>query len=102
MKDIFGKDIQRLKEKKLYLLDMDGTVYLDEILYDGVLDFLKKIEQNGGRYVFITNNASKSVKDYVAKMHRLGLPFIGEEHFFTSVQASCKMLKEKQSQFANL
>ena len=97
MKDIFGKECKALQEKKLYLLDMDGTVYLDEILFHGVAEFLQKIEENGGRYVFITNNASRSVKDYVAKMHRLGLKNITDEHFYTSVQASCKLLKEKHA-----
>ena len=73
MKDYFGVDADRLQNKKLYLFDMDGTVYLDETLFDGVPELLEKIEKQGGRYVFITTNASKSVKDYVAKMHRLGL-----------------------------
>lgn len=27
MKDYFGKDAERLKTKKLYLFDMDGTIY---------------------------------------------------------------------------
>ena len=28
-----------LKDKRLFLLDMDGTIYLDEQLFDGTLDF---------------------------------------------------------------
>lgn len=95
MKDYFGVDADRLQRKKLYLFDMDGTVYLDETLFDGVPELLEKIEKQGGRYVFITNNASKSVKDYIAKMHRLGLRQITAEHFFTSAQATLELLKEK-------
>ena len=34
-----------LKEKKLFLLDMDGTIYLDDYLFDGVLDFLDEISK---------------------------------------------------------
>ena len=41
-----------LKEKKLFLLDMDGTIYLDEELFDGTLDFLNYVKQIGGRYLF--------------------------------------------------
>ncbi len=93
--DIFGKDTKKLQGKKLFLLDMDGTVYLDELLFDGVEDFLSEVENRGGRYVFITNNSARSVKDYVAKMHRLGLTNITEEHFYTSAQAACELLKEK-------
>lgn len=95
MKDYFGKDASVLTKKKLFLFDMDGTVYLDETLFDGVAELLEQIEKDGGRYVFITNNASKSVKDYVAKMHRLGLKQITEKHFFTSAQATLSLLKEK-------
>ena len=95
MKDFYGKDITALKNKKLYLFDMDGTIYIDNDLFDGVPELLNKITKNGATYVFITNNASKSVKDYVAKLHRLGLTFVTEENFFTSAQASLALMQEK-------
>ncbi len=94
-RDILGKSIEKLKDTKLFLLDMDGTIYLDEQLFDFVPKFLSRIEENGGRYVFVTNNASKSVDDYVKKMHRIGLPNITAEHFYTSVQASCAHLRKR-------
>lgn len=97
MKDYYGKDATRLKDKKLFLFDMDGTIYLGDTLFEGVKELLQKIEKDGGRYVFITNNASKSVSDYVAKLHRLGLTQVGEEHFFTSAQATLMLLKEKHA-----
>ena len=97
MLDYFGKDATNLNDKKLYLFDMDGTIYLDNDLFDGVPELLEKITLNGGRYVFITNNASKSVVDYVAKLHRLGLTKVDESNFFTSVQASIEIMKKRHS-----
>ena len=97
MKDFYGVDATRLKDKKLFLFDMDGTIYLGENLFEGVPELLEKIKNNGGRYVFITNNASKSVQDYVAKLHRLGLTNVTEENFFTSAQAMLMLLKEKHA-----
>lgn len=94
-KDVLGKDYSSLQNKKLYLFDMDGTIYLDNDLFDGVDEFLNKISSNGGRYVFITNNSSKSVVDYVKKLHNLGLTYVTEENFFTSTQASTRLFKEK-------
>ena len=94
MKDFYGKDATRLKGKKLFLFDMDGTIYLGDTLFEGVPELLQKIEKDGGRYVFITNNASKSVRDYLAKLHRLGLHNVTEEHFFTSAQAMLMLLQE--------
>ena len=57
-----------LKEKKFFLLDMDGTIYLDNDLFDGTLDFLSAVKSSGGRYLFVTNNSSKSTDAYVKKL----------------------------------
>lgn len=82
-----------LSEKKLFLLDMDGTIYNENELFDGTLELLNEIEKAGGRYVFITNNSSRSVKDYIAKVNRMGIK-ADAENFFTSVQATILYLKE--------
>ena len=95
MKDYFGKDLAPLKEKKLFLFDMDGTIYLGSRLFDGVIELLQKIKNDGGRYVFITNNSSQSVVDYVAKLKRMGIEDVDEENFFTSTQAAVMIMKEK-------
>ena len=39
----------QLSEKRLFLLDMDGTIYLDERLFDGVPEFLRYVRRVGGR-----------------------------------------------------
>ena len=93
MTDYFGNDASCLKHKKLWLFDMDGTVYKEERVFDGTLDLLKKIASNGGRYVFITNNSSKSVADYINKMQRLNIP-ADENNFFTSSQATVLWLNQ--------
>ena len=62
-----------LRDKRLFLLDMDGTIYLDEQLFDGVKEFLAHIRTVGGRYLFLTNNSSRGVEGYIEKMRRLGI-----------------------------
>lgn len=94
MQDYFGKNADALKTKKLFLFDMDGTVYLENTLFDGVKELLQGIVAAGGTYVFITNNSSKSVTDYVQKMQRLGVAATAD-NFFTSTQAAVLLLKEK-------
>lgn len=94
MKDVLLKDCDCLKTKKLYLFDMDGTIYLDDKLFDGVKELLIDIDNRGGKYVFITNNSSKSVLDYIAKLERLGLK-VDKNNFFTSTQAAAMLFKEK-------
>jgi len=83
----------RLAEKRLFLLDMDGTIYLDEELFDGTIDFLNYVKEIGGRYLFLTNNSSRSVDAYVQKMARLGIETTAED-FLTSVDATVLYLQQ--------
>ena len=93
MLDYTGKSANKLKEKTLYLLDMDGTIYNENEIFDGTLGFLEEIERRGGQYVFITNNSSKSVEDYVQKVRAMGIK-AEYENFYTSGQATAMYLKE--------
>ena len=81
-----------LKNKKFFLLDMDGTIYLDNDLFDGTLDFLSAIKSAGGRYLFVTNNSSKSTDAYVQKLAKIGIEAC-EDDFLTSTDATCLYLK---------
>jgi HAD superfamily hydrolase (TIGR01450 family) len=76
-----------LKSMKLFLFDMDGTLYLGNRLYDFTIELLDTIKANGGKYLFMTNNSSKSVTDYIKKLHNLGIEATRED-FMTSSQAT--------------
>ncbi|MBE6695091.1 MAG: HAD-IIA family hydrolase [Ruminococcaceae bacterium] len=80
--------------KKLFLLDMDGTLYLDNDLFEGVHEFLAYIKEIGGRYLFFTNNSSKNVSKYVEKLNRLGISATSDD-FITSTEATVFYLKKK-------
>ena len=86
--------MKNLKDIKLFLLDMDGTIYLDERLFDGVTDFLQYVKNIGGRYMFLTNNSSKSVDKYIEKLSALGITAAADD-FLTSVDATVFYLKSK-------
>ena len=81
-----------LKNKKFFLLDMDGTIYLDNDLFDGTLDFLASVKASGGKYLFVTNNSSKSTDAYVKKLANIGIES-DEDDFLTSIDATCLYLK---------
>ena len=83
-----------LKDKKLFLLDMDGTIYLDNDLFDGTLEFLSLVKERGGRYLFVTNNSSKSTDAYVKKLKSIGIDAT-EDDFLTSTNATILYIKEK-------
>ena len=81
-----------LAEKRLFLLDMDGTIYLSETLFDGTLDFLRYVRAIGGRYLFLTNNSSRGTDAYIAKMARLGIEAFHDD-FLTSADATIRYLR---------
>ncbi len=83
-----------LKDKRLFLLDMDGTIYLENDLFDGTKDFLEYVKKVGGRYIFLTNNSSRSVDKYIEKLQNMGI-YSTTDDFVTSVNATVEYLSKK-------
>ena len=82
-----------VKGLKLYLFDMDGTLYLGDRLFDFTIALLERIRSSGGRYMFMTNNSSKSVQAYIEKLDKLGISAEYED-FITSSQATAYYLQK--------
>ncbi len=78
---------------KLFLFDQDGTLYLGNRLYDFTVPMLERIKATGRRYMFMTNNSSKSVEDYIKKLDKMGIKAVRED-FITSSQATAYYLKK--------
>ena len=61
-----------LQNKKLYIFDMDGTIYLGGKVFPFAVDFIRRLRAAGKRVLFFTNNASHSGDFYLEKLTRLG------------------------------
>ena len=61
-------DYNKLKEISLFVLDMDGTIYLGDKVLPGAIEFVHTARKMGKKVVFFTNNASKNPFDYVEKL----------------------------------
>ncbi len=83
-----------LSQKRLFLLDMDGTIYLDNELFPATKLFLDYVRSLGGRYLFLSNNSSRSVESYVKKLNGMGIEAVGDD-FLTSVSALIAYLKQR-------
>lgn len=87
------KKTELLKSIQLYLFDMDGTLYLGDRLFEFTRELLDTLKATGRRYLFMTNNSSKSVEDYIKKLEKLGIPALKED-FITSSQATAWYLQK--------
>ena len=81
-------------EKRLFLLDIDGTICVGNRLIPGADRFLNGLSEYGGDYVFITNNTTMSVADYRKKFAKLGIPTTSG-NFLTASVATAHYLKQK-------
>lgn len=81
----------KLNDIDCFALDMDGTIYLGEQWIEGAKEFLEEIQRVGKKYVFLTNNSSKSPEVYVEKLRRMGLE-TGVDRIITSGQAAISYL----------
>ena len=90
----FDKYISPLNEEQLLkacakirhvALDMDGTIYLGSTLFPYTQAFLQTLRDNGISYSFLTNNPTKSSKDYLSKLQQLGIDATEEQMYTSSI-----------------
>ena len=76
---------QRLAGIRHVALDMDGTIYMGNSLFPFTIPFLRRLREMGITYSFLTNNPSKSLDDYLLKLHKMGIEATEEEMYTTTV-----------------
>ncbi len=87
--------MNNLHEINTFLLDMDGTIYLGDRLFDCTLPFLELLRRQNKRYFFLTNNSSRNKGAYLEKLTRLGVP-VENDSVFTSGEATTIYLNAKK------
>ncbi len=81
-----------LNDKKLFIFDMDGTIYLGKNVFPFAIDFINHLRNDGRQILFFTNNASHSTDFYYTKLERIGFsPKKGE--IMTSGDVTIEFLK---------
>ena len=68
-----------LRDKELYIFDMDGTIYLDDEVFPFAIRFIQNLRAAKKRILFFTNNASHSHAFYIEKLTRLGFSPTNDE-----------------------
>ena len=85
---------KRLRDIRHVALDMDGTIYSGGTLFESTLPFLALMGELGIGHTFLTNNSSKSSKDYLARLRKIGITATPDQ-LYTSTQATIEYLREQ-------
>jgi HAD superfamily hydrolase (TIGR01450 family) len=88
---------KRLAAIRHVALDMDGTIYRGDTLFESTDPFLSLMKELGIGYTFLTNNPSKSVTDYLEHLRDIGITAT-EQQLYTSTQATIEYLREEWPQ----
>jgi HAD superfamily hydrolase (TIGR01450 family) len=87
-------DLAALQSCRLFLLDMDGTLYLGDQVYPGAIEFVETLRRQGRDFRYLTNNSSRAGEDYVNCCRSLGFP-CEPENVFTSGMATGLYLRRE-------
>ena len=87
-------NLEKLLNSKLFVLDMDGTLYLGDEVFAGAIDFINTLSETGRKYIYLTNNSSRAGIDYVTRLQNLGFP-CEMENVFTSGMATGSFLMDR-------
>ena len=85
-------DTAPLFDKKLYIFDRDGTIYLGSKIFPFAIRFINNLRAAGKKILFFTNNASHTTDFYVNKLTKLGFSPTREE-IMTSGDVTIEFLK---------
>lgn len=77
--------LDRVARIKHVALDMDGTIYMGKTLFPFTNSFLCGLRDLGIGYSFLTNNPSKSIDDYLAKLSDMGVEATREVMYTTAL-----------------
>jgi HAD superfamily hydrolase (TIGR01450 family) len=78
MQDLLNADkvfssLSSLNNKKLFFIDLDGTIFLGDQVIPGASNFISALRQYNKHFYFLSNNSSKSKMDYVKKLRSMDI-----------------------------
>ena len=84
-------NMEKLRNKKAFICDMDGVIYHGNRLLPGVKDFVEWLKENGKQFLFLTNASEWSLPELQQKLQRLGIT-VDVSRFYTSALATASFL----------
>jgi glycerol-1-phosphate dehydrogenase [NAD(P)+] len=87
------ENMKKINDIKCFVLDMDGTIYLGNELFECTKPFLERVRKTGREFFFFTNNSSKSRSAYVEKLSGMGIN-IEDDQMMISTHVAVKYLQK--------
>jgi NagD protein len=87
--------IEKIRNKKGFICDMDGVIYHGNKLLPGVKEFVEWLVSENKQFLFLTNSSERSPKELRDKLNRLGVD-VTEDHFYTSALATAAFLESQK------
>ncbi len=87
-------DASMLARIRYLLADLDGVFYRGDVPLPGAADFVRWLDRAGIPYLFLTNNSTRTPRQYAEKLARLGLP-VRPEQVLTSALATRAYLEAR-------
>jgi NagD protein len=86
----------KLQNIEAFVLDQDGTLYLEYQPFSWTVDFLEGLQKRGIRYLFLSNNSSKSNREHINKLAGLGIK-AAPEQILSSGEATIEYLQSQDN-----
>lgn len=86
--------LRRVSLKRGYIFDLDGTIYVDDLLIDGAIEAIQELRNDGHKIVFLTNKSIDTIDSYVKKLQRLGID-VSHEHVVNSNYLTARYLSSR-------
>jgi NagD protein len=88
-------ELAEIKNKRGFIIDMDGVIYHGNRLLPGVPEFVDWLQKENKQFLFLTNGSQKSPRELQEKLQRLGIE-VAAENFYTSALATASFLASQR------
>lgn len=92
-----NRKLESLKEKRIFFIDRDGTVIIEDRALPGAIDFLDHLQVKKRDFFILTNNSSRTPKDHYELLKKIGLG-VELKNILVSIQPALSFLKMKNQQ----
>ncbi len=83
------------KSYDAFLMDLDGTVYKGKEKIPEAVEFVKTLKRNGLRYLFVTNNSTRTKEAVAEQLGGFGIPCTASDVLTTSMATAAYIKKKK-------